>query len=105
MIHQNAFRNLLHKMGHADLTTHGFRSSFRDWAGECTHYPREACEMALAHDERNQTEGAYFRSDFLEKRRALMADWAKFCCSKGTQESTPVADAIKHLRNKSLDQA
>lgn len=78
VMHANAIRNLLHDMGYKSITRHGFRSSFRDWAGECTHYPREVCEMALAHDERDQTEGAYSRSDFLEKRRSLMADWAKF---------------------------
>lgn len=78
VMHANGIRTLLHDMGHEDITRHGFRSSFRDWASECTHYPREVCEMALAHDERDQTEGAYSRSDFLEKRRALMADWAIF---------------------------
>ena len=77
-IHANAVRNLLHSLGHDDITRHGFRSSFRDWANERTHYPREVCELALAHDERDQTEAAYSRSDFLEKRRALMAEWAQF---------------------------
>lgn len=84
-IHANAIRNLLHKLGHADITRHGFRSTFRDWANENTHYPREVCEFALAHDERDQTEAAYSRSDFLEKRRALMADWAEFCTSHKLQ--------------------
>ncbi|UVE18332.1 integrase arm-type DNA-binding domain-containing protein [Pseudomonas sp. LS44] len=79
VMHANAIRNLLHGLGHDDVTRHGFRSSFRDWANESTHYPREVCELALAHDERDQTEGAYSRSDFLEKRRALMADWAAYC--------------------------
>ncbi|ASL27862.1 tyrosine-type recombinase/integrase [Azotobacter chroococcum] len=78
VMHANAIRNLLHGLGHDDVTRHGFRSSFRDWANERTHYPREVCELALAHDERDQTEGAYSRSDFIEKRRALMAEWAKF---------------------------
>ena len=77
-IHANAVRTLLHSLGHDDITRHGFRSSFRDWANERTHYPREVCELALAHDERDQTEAAYSRSDFLEKRRALMAEWAQF---------------------------
>ncbi|PWK32562.1 tyrosine-type recombinase/integrase [Pseudomonas sp. OV226] len=79
VIHANAIRNLLHRMGRDDVTRHGFRSSFRDWANECTNYPREVCELSLAHDERDQTEAAYSRSDFLEKRRALMADWASYC--------------------------
>ncbi|GAB3473968.1 tyrosine-type recombinase/integrase [Azotobacter salinestris] len=81
VMHANAIRNLLHGLGHADVTRHGFRSSFRDWSGERTHHPREVCELALAHDERNQTEGAYSRSDFFEKRRALMAEWARFITS------------------------
>ena len=79
VMHNNAVRNLLHKLGHADITRHGFRSTFRDWANECTNYPREVCELSLAHDERDQTEAAYSRSDLLEKRRALMTDWATFC--------------------------
>lgn len=87
VMHANAVRTLLHGLGHDDVTRHGFRSSFRDWANERTHYPREVCELALAHDERDQTEGAYSRSDFLEKRRALMADWA-------TYASTPPAENV-----------
>ncbi|WP_455231502.1 tyrosine-type recombinase/integrase [Geopseudomonas aromaticivorans] len=75
---KNAFRTLLHSLELADITAHGFRSTFRDWANERTHYPREVCELALAHDERDQTEGAYSRSDFIEKRRNLMADWAQY---------------------------
>lgn len=91
VIHANAIRNLLHRMGRDDITRHGFRSSFRDWANECTNYPREVCELALAHDERDQIEAAYSRSDFLEKRRALMADWAAYCTR------TPAANVV-HLR-------
>jgi integrase len=85
VIHANAIRNLLHKLGHSDITRHGFRSTFRDWANENTLYPREVCELALAHDERDQTEAAYSRSDLLEKRRALMIDWALFCSNISTQ--------------------
>lgn len=81
-MHANAIRNLLHGLGHNDITRHGFRSSFRDWAGERTNFPREVCELALAHDERDQTEGAYSRSDFFEKRRALMNAWIKYITSK-----------------------
>ncbi|MCY1447456.1 Prophage integrase IntA [compost metagenome] len=81
VMHANAIRALLHGMAYEHITRHGFRSSFRDWAGECTNYPREVCEMALAHDERDQTEGAYSRTDFLDKRRALMVEWAKFLVS------------------------
>ena len=57
------------------VTTHGFRSSFRDWAGEETGFPREVAEQALAHTVGDQTELAYRRGDALEKRRALMAEW------------------------------
>ena len=78
VMHDNAVRDLLNSMGHSEITRHGFRSSFRDWASERTHYPREVCELSLAHDERSQTEAAYSRSDFIEKRRALMADWALY---------------------------
>lgn len=81
VMHANAVRTLLHDLNHADITRHGFRSTFRDWAAERTSYPREVCEMALAHDERDQTEGAYSRTDFLEKRRDLMADWASYAVS------------------------
>jgi hypothetical protein len=49
-----------------------------DWAGECTHYLREVCEMALAHDERDQTEDVFSRSDYLDKRRQFMNVWVKF---------------------------
>ena len=54
---------------------HGFRSSFRDWASECTDHPREVIEAALAHVVRNQTEAAYARSDLFERRRRLIDDW------------------------------
>lgn len=60
------------------VTTHGFRSTFRDWAGETTSYPREVCEHALAHQLADETEAAYQRGDLLVKRAALMADWAQF---------------------------
>ena len=57
---------------------HGFRSSFRDWAAECTDAPREVCELALAHVNSDRVEAAYRRSDLFEKRRALMNDWAVY---------------------------
>lgn len=61
------------------ITTHGFRSTFRDWAGETTGYPREVCEHALAHRLADKAEAAYQRGDMLAKRAQLMADWAKYC--------------------------
>ncbi len=59
-------------------TPHGMRSSFRDWAAECTEYPREICEFALAHVEGSAAELAYRRTDYFEKRRWLMQQWADF---------------------------
>lgn len=69
---------LLRRMGEQKVTTHGFRSSFRDWAGERTDYSREIAEAALAHQIGNETERAYRRGDALEKRRALMSAWDRF---------------------------
>ncbi|EMP0915101.1 tyrosine-type recombinase/integrase [Pseudomonas aeruginosa] len=89
VMHANAIRNLLHGIGEKEITRHGFRSTFRDWANECTNHPREVCEIALAHDERDQTEGAYSRSDFLDKRRALMSEWATFSLSSTTKQLAP----------------
>lgn len=65
------------------LTVHGFRSTFRDWAGESTHHPREVIEHALAHQISNQAEAAYARGTLLDRRRRLMADWADFCAGNG----------------------
>jgi hypothetical protein len=61
-----------------DVTVHGFRSAFRDWAGERTHFPREVAEAALAHLVGDEVERAYRRGDALEKRRKLMEAWASF---------------------------
>ena len=69
----------LKRMGRSDLTVHGFRSTFRDWAAESTAYPRDVCEMALAHAIEDKSEAAYRRGDLLEKRALLMTDWADFC--------------------------
>jgi len=60
-------------------TVHGFRSSFRDWAGEETSFPREIAEQALAHATGGAVERAYRRGDALEKRRELMQAWANYC--------------------------
>jgi integrase len=64
-----------------DVTVHGFRSAFRDWAAECTGYSHEVAEMALAHTIGNAVERAYRRGDLFDKRRRLMADWATYCAS------------------------
>jgi integrase len=58
---------------------HGFRSTFRDWAAEVSHYPNHVVEMALAHAISNAVERAYRRGDLFEKRRQLMQEWAAFC--------------------------
>ncbi|TYL47836.1 tyrosine-type recombinase/integrase [Marinomonas sp. IMCC 4694] len=66
---------VLKRMDRRDLTQHGFRSTFRDWAGETTSFPREVIEHALAHKLKDQAEAAYQRGDLLQKRRLLMEDW------------------------------
>lgn len=68
---------IIRRMG-LDVTVHGFRSTFRDWASETTNFPREVCEMALAHSVENKVEAAYRRGDLFTKRRRLMESWAAF---------------------------
>ena len=63
-----------------DAVPHGFRSTFRDWVGEKTHFPRELAEQALAHTLESKVEAAYRRGDALDKRRQMMEEWALFCC-------------------------
>jgi integrase len=72
-------------------TTHGFRSSFRDFAAECTMFSNEVCEAALAHAIANKSEAAYRRGDLFEKRRALMAEWSLFC-------ATPTAGKVVQFK-------
>ena len=71
----------LRRMKRGDLTTHGFRSTFRDWVGEYTAVPREVAEAALAHTLKDKTEAAYQRGDMFDKRRSMMAAWANFCAA------------------------
>ena len=71
------FLMMLRRMG-LNVTAHGFRSAFRDWAAECTSFPREVCEIALAHTIKSKAEAAYRRGDLLEKRRHLMIEWDAF---------------------------
>jgi integrase len=85
-----ALRRVLGCLGRTDISVHGFRSTFRDWAAEVTAYPREVAEMALAHAVGSQVETAYRRGDLFEKRRALMRDWALHCRHGGTAASGPV---------------
>jgi integrase len=82
---------MLRRMGRSDLTTHGFRSSFRTWAAERTGFPREVVEAALAHVIGDKTEAAYQRGDLFDKRRRLMAEWAKYCASQVSAEGSVVS--------------
>ena len=82
---------VLKRMKRADMTTHGFRSTFRDWAGETTAYPREVIEHALAHQLKDKAEAAYARGTLFTKRRRLMDDWAKYCDTVATNATvTPI---------------
>jgi integrase len=84
---------LLRRMKRDDLTTHGFRSTFSDWAAERSAYPREVVEMALAHAVENKVEAAYRRGDLFEKRRKLMQAWAGFCARPATGTVTSIRSA------------
>lgn len=77
-----AMAMLLRRMKQGHITVHGFRSTFRDWAGDATSYPRELIEQALAHTIENKAERAYRRGTAIERRRALMQDWDDFLCTK-----------------------
>ena len=79
MLSDMALTAVLKRMGRADLTGHGFRSTFRDWAGETTAHPREVIEHALAHQLKDKAEAAYARGVLMAKRGVLMADWARYC--------------------------
>lgn len=82
---------LLKRMELTELTPHGFRSTFRDWAAEETTYSREVVEMALAHTIENKVEAAYRRGDLFEKRRQLASDWAEYC--ESFEETKPTANS------------
>jgi integrase len=75
---QYQHKQLLRSRTHLDTTVHGLRSSFRDWTAERTNFPREVCEMALAHSVGNAVEAAYRRGDLFEKRRKLMLAWSSY---------------------------
>ena len=76
-IHGGTVSRLIRELG-IDGVPHGFRSSFRDWAAECTDVPREVCELALAHVNSDRVEAAYRRTDLFDRRRALMEQWSEF---------------------------
>ncbi len=92
-----AMLKVLERMGRSDLTVHGFRSTFRDWAAERTNFPNEVIEMALAHAIDYKTEAAYRRGDLLEKRRLLIRAWANYC-ARGE-----LADNVIQLRNQAFN--
>lgn len=83
---------VLKRMNRADLTVHGFRSTFRDWAAEQTAFPREVAERALAHTVKDKAEAAYQRGDLFEKRRKLMGAWATYCGTDASESGkvTPI---------------
>ncbi len=75
---------------------HGFRSTFRDWAADCTAYRGDIAEAALAHVLRDKTEAAYKRTDLFVQRAHLMTDWAKFCATSVPEDNvTPIRRARK----------
>lgn len=80
-----AMAMLLRRMKYGHITTHGFRSTFRDWAGDCTNHPREVIEAALAHTIQNKAEKAYRRGTAIERRRELMEEWATFLARQAPQ--------------------
>jgi integrase len=87
-----AFLMLLRRMKREDLTAHGFRSTFRDWAAERTNFPSEVAEMALAHTVSSKVEQAYRRGDMFERRRRMMTAWSEFC-------GTPLAVSRRQVVN------
>jgi integrase len=80
-----AMAELLKEMGRGDITVHGFRSTFRDWAAEQTNFPNHVVEMALAHVVGDKVEAAYRRGELLEKRRELMGVWAAYCSKQSVK--------------------
>jgi integrase len=82
---------VLKRMGRGDITVHGFRSTFMDWCHERTSYPKVVIDKALAHTVSDKVEAAYQRSDLFDKRRRLMADWAKFCATKSIERGTVIS--------------
>jgi integrase len=86
-----AMLRVLRSMKRDNLTVHGFRASFRDWASELTRFPREVCEMALAHAIENKAEASYRRGDLFQKRRQLMTAWARYCSTPAITAGEVVA--------------
>ena len=89
-----ALAMVLRRMAIAGATVHGFRSCFRDWAGNRTNFPRELAEHALAHIIGDKAEQAYRRDDALERRRPLMAAWAAFCEPNAGSKVIPLVQPV-----------
>jgi integrase len=87
---------VLDRMG-VEVTVHGFRSTFRDWAGETTAHAREVIETAMAHKLKDKAEAAYARGDLFAKRRKLMQDWADFLATPPA-EVVDLHEATEHAR-------
>lgn len=104
---ENTMLFLLQKdLGQPNITVHGFRSTFRDWAGETTNHPREVIEHALAHQIKDKAEAAYARGTLITKRRRLMEDWAAYCLGQsassehlagGSTPDPPPSDTARPL--------
>jgi integrase len=92
-----AMTTVLRRMGRGDITVHGFRSSFRDWAAERTAYPNHVVEMALAHTIGDKVEAAYRRGDLFEQRGRLMDAWAEYCAGTGAEQAS-VDDNVRPIR-------
>jgi integrase len=90
-----AFLMLLRRMERDDLTAHGFRSTFRDWAAERTNFPSEVAEMALAHTVSSKVEQAYRRGDLFERRRRMMIGWATFCSTQKKEKDNNRDRSVK----------
>jgi integrase len=92
----------LKRIDRSELTAHGFRSSFRDWAAERTNFPHEVAEMALAHTVGDKVEAAYRRGDLLQKRRQIMEAWARFCATtRSPAEVVPISGRSRGIRRYS----
>ena len=73
------YAEVLKRLERTDITVHGFRSTFRDYVAEKTNTPERTAEAALAHKHKDASEAAYQRGDLIEKRQALMTNWANYC--------------------------
>jgi integrase len=93
-----ALEAAMRRMEVKPYTVHGFRSSFRDWAGETTSFPRELAEAALAHTVGDKVERAYRRGDALERRRELMEAWASFLSPDTERRIVPIAKGMKRAK-------